>query len=65
MYCVSQGEDENWTRWVTSCRHTHNRKSLGFTRSARSTVTTFGATSSRVPLSPVKGSYWPRIAEDR
>ncbi len=40
------GASANCTRWVTSCRHTHIRKSAVGTRSARSTATTFGATSS-------------------
>ncbi len=51
---------------MPSCRHTHIRKSVAETSSARCAATMFGATSSSLPVpsSPVNGSYWPSTRED-
>ena len=49
---------------VTSCRHTHRRKSAGITRNWRSTAITLGYTSSSSPPSGPNGSYWPRMPCD-
>ncbi len=54
-----QGTAVNCTRCVSSCRHTHSRKSAGSTCSSRSTWTMFGATSSSRPWGAWKGSNWP------
>ena len=48
----SHGLAVNWTRWVSSWRQTHRRKSAGTTSSLRSICTMLGATSSRRPGSP-------------
>ena len=60
-----QGTAVNCTRWVTSCTHTHSRKSLGSSFNARSTATRFGATSSSCPSGREKNSYWPSTLPDR
>ena len=80
MWSRSQGTAVNWVRWVSSCRHTHSRKSCGSTSSSRSTWTMLGATSSSRPggvgsasssvdrsagtSAAAKVSYWPRTRED-
>ena len=48
----SHGTAVNWTRWVSSCRQTQSRKSVGSTWSSRSTCTMFGATRSSRPPYP-------------
>ncbi len=48
MWSASHGLARNCTRWVTSCRHTHSRKSAGDTRSCRSTAITLGYTSKQL-----------------
>ncbi len=59
------GTAVNCTRWVTSCRQTQSRKSVGSTRSWRSTLTMFGATSSNWPSGRSKNSNWPSTLPDR
>lgn len=71
----SQGTAVNCVRCVSSCRHTHRRKSWGSTSSSRSTWTMFGATRRSLPppFSPAgsslvagaKVSYCPRTRDDR
>src|SRR4051794_9707634 len=58
------GTAVNCTRWVSSCRHTQSRKSVGSTSSSRSTWTTLGATRRSRPLGSWNGSNWPRTRLD-
>ncbi len=71
----SQGTAVNCVRCVSSCRHTHRRKSWGSTSSSRSTWTMFGATE-KEPSAAVltrreslvagaKVSYCPRTRDDQ
>ncbi len=60
MCSRSHGTAVNCTRWVSSCRHTHWRKSAGSRSSSRSTSTTLGATSSSWGVPPGARSYCPR-----
>ena len=55
----------NCTRWVSSCRQTQSRKSVGSTPSSRSTWTMLGATSSSRPAGSWNGSNWPSTREPR
>ena len=64
MWSASHGLARNCTRWVTSCRQTHSRKSAGTTRSCRSTAITLGYTSSSSPPLSANGSYWPRMPDE-
>ena len=59
------GTAVNCTRWVSSCRHTHSRKSVGSASSSRSTCTMFGATSSSRPSGSWNGSNWPSTLPPR
>ena len=55
----SHGLAVNCTRWVSSCRHTHSRKSVGSAPISRSTWTMLGATSSSRPYGSWNGSNCP------
>ena len=57
----SQGTAVNCTRWVSSCRHTHSRKSCGSTSSSRSTCDDVRGDEQQPAGCPaaVNGSYWP------
>ena len=61
----SQGTAVNWTRCVSSCKHTHSRKSDGSASSWRSTCTMFGATSNSRPCGSENGSNCPRTRDAR
>src|SRR6266496_6868647 len=61
----SHGIAVNCTRCVTSCTHTHSRKSDASTWSCRSTLTRFGATSRSCPSCWSKNSNWPSTLPDR
>ena len=50
----SHGTAVNCTRCVTSCRHTHSRKSCGSTLSWRSTATRFGRDEQQLAAGPVE-----------
>ena len=67
-YLRSHGTPVNCRRCVTSCRHTHIRKSSAGTSKACCAPTMFGATSSNRPAScslGLNGSYWPSTRELR
>ncbi len=64
MWSRSQGTAVNCTRWVSSCMHTHSRKSAGSTPSSRSTWTRLGATSMSRGVPPGARSYWPSTLPD-
>ena len=59
------GTAVNCTRWVSSCRQTHSRKSVGFAPISRSTCTMLGATSSSRPAGSWNGSNWPSTLPPR
>ena len=59
------GTAVNCTRWVSSCRHTHRRKSVGSAPISRSTWTMLGATSSSRPSGAWNGSNCPSTLEPR